>query len=690
MNCTTFPCGGEEGKTPLVKWGQLQAGEQLPIGPGENTGIATGRRSGIFVIDCDDEDSALWYLNTFKPADTYTVRTKRGYHFYYRQPDFDVKNSAGELHEHVDVRGEGGYVLGIPSDGKTVEIDMPVAEAPALLLLHPALRKQDRVSTNLAPVPVDPDSPEGHRRLLKAKDWLRSQPPCISGQGGQVQLWNVCLHLIRKMELPLATSEALLEDYNSRCLPPWSGEEIRHKLEDARDKSDMVPGTAPEDFGKKLRPSKPKKNVDDVPAPAGGEPRAMSYGTLVGVLNAHPDWEGVLCYNVLKRRPQAVRRGENQPPVPLSMERYNFTEADVGSIMIWLESQGYKAGAEDIKRAVANVCQLPGHEHNPVVEYLDSLPVPDDGICELDRVHETILNSPDGPMASRIFKKQLIAAVKRVRAVPGRNEKLAAVDHRVVVVLDGPQECGKSSLIRLLAGEWYNSLRGDVHDADVRVNLQGSWLVEMEEMLTAKKADRDALKAFISATVDNDRAKYAPSAEAVQRSYVLFGTSNETTFDDPTGAARFAAIRVTKMNQANAERLVHRLWSEANQLALAGADHYLDAEEKAFAAGRAQEFEREDPLSDKLKEQLAGIAFITLREAYEIVMGADSEKVVPRMEELRFCDALRRIGCERKKLQDKKGWLVPAEIARQPRLASVTQWLRDAGASKVRDRLVVN
>lgn len=47
------------------------------------------------------------------PADTYAVATPSGRHLYYRTPggDHTVRNSAGSLGWHVDIRAAGGYVV---------------------------------------------------------------------------------------------------------------------------------------------------------------------------------------------------------------------------------------------------------------------------------------------------------------------------------------------------------------------------------------------------------------------------------------------------------------------------------------------------------------------------------------------------------------------------------------------------
>jgi len=76
-----------------------------------NLGLRTGSVSGVICIDDDTEDQNAGLLGL--PTNTPTIITGRGHaNRLYRTPaDFVVKNSAGCIAEHVDVRGENGMVV---------------------------------------------------------------------------------------------------------------------------------------------------------------------------------------------------------------------------------------------------------------------------------------------------------------------------------------------------------------------------------------------------------------------------------------------------------------------------------------------------------------------------------------------------------------------------------------------------
>jgi putative DNA primase/helicase len=87
--------------------------------PDANIGIATGHRSGIFVLDVDGEIgmASLQGLKAERGPlpKTLTVKTGKGRHYYYRCNGAHVCCSVGQLGRRIDVRGDGGYVVGAGS-----------------------------------------------------------------------------------------------------------------------------------------------------------------------------------------------------------------------------------------------------------------------------------------------------------------------------------------------------------------------------------------------------------------------------------------------------------------------------------------------------------------------------------------------------------------------------------------------
>ncbi|MBQ9453066.1 MAG: DUF927 domain-containing protein, partial [Desulfovibrio sp.] len=92
-------------------------------------GLPTGVASGIWAVDCDSQESLAHFKSVcasigFDPERTLVQLTPRGgCHYLFKLPDGElVKNSASKLFEHLDIRGDGGYVITAPSlrdDGVT-------------------------------------------------------------------------------------------------------------------------------------------------------------------------------------------------------------------------------------------------------------------------------------------------------------------------------------------------------------------------------------------------------------------------------------------------------------------------------------------------------------------------------------------------------------------------------------------
>ena len=96
------------------------------------------------------------------------------------------------------------------------------------------------------------------------------------------------------------------------------------------------------------------------------------------------------------------------------------------------------------KVAVQRLCIE--NSFDPVLDYLDSLKW--DGKPRLDSWLTTYLGAEANPLNCAMGRKVLIAAVRRVR-MPGTK-------FDQIVVLEGPQGSGKSSAVKILAGDFFS------------------------------------------------------------------------------------------------------------------------------------------------------------------------------------------------------------------------------------------
>jgi hypothetical protein len=150
-----FPVGQRD-KYPLTPNGFKDASRephQVEIWarefPNCNWGIALGGRSGCFVLDFDSKDGAAKFEREHgKLPVTYTIKTGRGTHHYFRLPGSGIRThkfDGGEL------RSEGAYVVGEGSTHATGAIykcvsNSPIAEFPAGLLTQLRAKSTRKVS----------------------------------------------------------------------------------------------------------------------------------------------------------------------------------------------------------------------------------------------------------------------------------------------------------------------------------------------------------------------------------------------------------------------------------------------------------------------------------------------------------------------------------------------------------------
>lgn len=136
--------------------------------PNANIGLATGVKSGVFVLDIDPKSGGFHNLEDLEDAygglpGTTTQRTgSNGQHRIFRYPDVRIKNSASEIAPGLDIRSEGGYIVAAPSlhaSGSRYEwhgVNTPVEAAPdwliALILLSEEEQAQETKRLSASPV----------------------------------------------------------------------------------------------------------------------------------------------------------------------------------------------------------------------------------------------------------------------------------------------------------------------------------------------------------------------------------------------------------------------------------------------------------------------------------------------------------------------------------------------------------
>lgn len=90
--------------------------------PRANVGVACGDINGICVLDVDnprgiDSLERIFAQGYERFAPTITARSARGgLHYYFIQPNVQIKNRAGQIAPGIDIRSTGGSIIAPPSE----------------------------------------------------------------------------------------------------------------------------------------------------------------------------------------------------------------------------------------------------------------------------------------------------------------------------------------------------------------------------------------------------------------------------------------------------------------------------------------------------------------------------------------------------------------------------------------------
>ena len=241
---------------------------------------------------------------------------------------------------------------------------------------------------------------------------------------------------------------------------------------------------------------------------------------------------------------------------------------------------------------------------HPVREYLETLPVWD-GTERLDTLLIDYLGADDSEYTRQITRKTLCAAVKRI-LVPG-------CKFDTILVLNGPQGIGKSTLIQKLGGEWFNdslSLSDTATKAGAE-KLQGYWILEIGELAGMRKTDIETLRSFISRQDDVYRAAYARRVTHHLRQCIFIGTTNAGDagyLRDLQGNRRFWDIRVAGEGLLEPWDMtaddVAQIWAEAKYRLSTGEELILRGDVLKEAEERQRQALESDPKEGQVQEYL--------------------------------------------------------------------------------------
>lgn len=262
-------------------------------------------------------------------------------------------------------------------------------------------------------------------------------------------------------------------------------------------------------------------------------------------------------------------------------------------VLNWLRDVGL-VGRERMIDAMSQAAAM--NRYHPVVEYFKSLEW--DGVDHFAKLMSFIKFSDDTDIFAQLaFKRFLIGAVAKIM-VKGQN---------FMLVIDGRQGIGKSYFARWLCPLPTFFIEGAVHtdDKDSYKRLISTFIWEVGELEgTTRKADRAALKDFITRVEVTIRVPYGRHDIVKPASASLIGTINEDGagfLNDPTGSRRFAVVKIDAIDFDYVNHVdVHQLWAQIYTLYQTGESWVLNRNEAEVQTAINELYESDSPVAEHL------------------------------------------------------------------------------------------
>jgi len=349
---------------------------------------------------------------------------------------------------------------------------------------------------------------------------------------------------------------------------------------------------------------------------------------MVIVLDNAPAWRHALVLDrfsgdVLKRH-----------ALPFAHEPGPWLDIDSSKTRIWFEThRDFEMNPTTL--LVDEAIQVVGDRHpvHVVQEYLEGLRW--DSQHRLKTWPIRYLGADDTPASRFIGQAWMVGAVKRIYE-PG-----CKFDN--VLVLEGPQGAGKSTVLAILGGEWHAESVTDVGSKDSLMVLRGKWILEFAELDALGRVEASRIKQHISAPYDTYRPPYGRRTITVPRQGVFAATCNPMQYlKDETGGRRFWPIRVGRIDLDRLREDRDQLWAEALALYRQGEQTWATADMTYLADAQEARYQT-DPWEELIIPFVMNHPRVTINAIMaEVLMIEKSRRT--QAEKNRIAKILNRLG----------------------------------------------
>lgn len=218
----------------------------------------------------------------------------------------------------------------------------------------------------------------------------------------------------------------------------------------------------------------------------------------------------------------------------------------------------FKAKVIDLDTAIVSASDK--FRYHPIKNKI--LAVSWDGLPRAESFFIDVLGVEDNVYNRECTRKWLLASVTRLFKTGVKFDEM--------VILQGGQGIGKSTTLQRLSLGYYTDITDKLSD-ETTFKVMRTWLVELSELSTMIKTDSDSFKAWLSATKDTVRKKYATDPVDYPRAFTVLGTTNnKEILKDRTGNRRYWLMycdkdRIKKPIWEMEDEYILQVWAEVYQ-----------------------------------------------------------------------------------------------------------------------------